>query len=267
MSLSQITGNWDIPKTIVHGALVAGFFFLGYKTGTGQWNIFHKKVKVAKSYMAGGDPVKSYCLEHSSPLNKVQEKLMNDTLKHPRFRMLGAPEVICLNGAIIKALKAKKVIDVGVFTGASTLAAAVALPPDGKVVACDISEEYTRQAETYWKEAGVDDKVDLRIAPAGETLKSLIDDGQAETFDFAFIDADKTGYDSYYELCLQLLKSGGVIAFDNTLWSEKVLKPPEECDVDTLALKRLNDKLAKDHGRAYVVQLNVGDGYTIAVKL
>ena len=88
-----------------------------------------------------------------------------------RFRMLGAPEVICLNGAIIKALKAKKVIDVGVFTGASTLAAAVALPPDGKVVACDISEEYTRQAETYWKEAGVDDKVDLRIAPAGETLK------------------------------------------------------------------------------------------------
>ena len=96
---------------------------------------------------------------------------------------------------------------------------------------------------------------------------SLIDDGQAETFDFAFIDADKSGYDSYYELCLQLLKSGGVIAFDNTLWSEKVLKPPEDCDEDTLALKRLNDKLAKDHGRAYVVQLNVGDGYTIAVKL
>ena len=109
--------------------------------------------------------------------------------------------------------------------------------------------------------------MDLNIAPATETLQKLLDDGQEGTFDFAFIDADKAGYDDYYELCLKLLRSGGIIAFDNTLWSSKVLKPAEACDDTTLVLKRLNDKLAKDHDRSFVVQLNVGDGYTIAVKL
>ena len=109
--------------------------------------------------------------------------------------------------------------------------------------------------------------MDLIIAPATETLQKLLDAGQEGTFDFAFIDADKAGYLNYYELCLKLLRSGGIIAFDNTLWSSKVLKPPEACDDSTLALKRLNDKLAKDQDRSFVVQLNVGDGYTIALKL
>ena len=122
-------------------------------------------------------------------------------------------------------------------------------------------------AKSYWKQAGIEQKVDLNIAPATETLQKLLDDGQEGTFDFAFIDADKAGYDDYYELCLKLLRSGGIIAFDNTLWSSKVLKPAEACDDTTLVLKRLNDKLAKDHDRSFVVQLNVGDGYTIAVKL
>ena len=122
-------------------------------------------------------------------------------------------------------------------------------------------------AKTYWKQAGIDHKVDLTIAPASQTLQKLLDAGQEGTFDFAFIDADKSGYDAYFELCLQLLRPGGVIAFDNTLWYGKVLKDPEACDEDTLALKHLNDKLARDQNRSFVVQLNVGDGYTIAVKL
>ena len=193
---------------------------------------------------------------------------MEETLKNnKRWRMLGAPEVLSLNVALMHSLQAKKVIDVGVFTGASSLAAALALPPDGKIIACDINEEFTRQAQQYWKEAGVRDKVDLRIAPAGETLQALIDEGQGGTFDFAFIDADKVGYDLYYEKCLVLMKPGGIIAFDNTLWSGAVLKPYDSCDDDTKALKNLNDKLANDSKRAYVVQLNVGDGYTLAVKL
>lgn len=262
----------SISKSIIYGGLAAvGIFYLGYKTGSGQWglNAFTKKnkKKVFKSYLAK-DPVKSYCLDHSTPFNEIQKKLMVETLKNqPRGFMLGAPEVLSLNTAFVKALKAKKVIDVGVFTGASTLAAALALPEDGKVIACDVNEDFTRFAKSYWKEAGVEQKVDLIIAPATKTLQNLLDDGQEGTFDFAFIDADKTNYDSYYELCLKLLRSGGVIAFDNVLWKGKVLKPSEACDEETLALKRLNDKLAKDQDRSFVVQINVGDGYTIAVKL
>ena len=107
----------------------------------------------------------------------------------------------------------QKVIDVGVFTGASSLAAALAVPKDGKVIACDINEEYTRDAQKRWAEAGVENVVDLRIAPAQETLQGLIDNGEAGTYDFAFIDADKEGYDSYYELCLKLLRTGGGLKF------------------------------------------------------
>ena len=120
-------------------------------------------------------------------------------------------------------------------------------------------------AREYWREAGVEQKVNLSIAPAQDTLQKLLDEGHAGTFDFAFVDADKTGYDQYYELCLKLLRKGGIVAFDNTLWSARVLAPDEECDESTMALKKLNAKLASDN-RAYVVQINVGDGYTIALK-
>ena len=143
------TEHWSISKPIVCGGLAAvGIFYLGYKTGTGQWgsNIFTKTTnskRVFKSYNLE-DPVKSYCLDHSTPLSEIQKKLMEETLNHPRGMMLGAPEVLSLNAAFLKALKAKKVIDVGVFTGASSLAAALALPEDGKVIACDINEDFTR---------------------------------------------------------------------------------------------------------------------------
>ena len=157
--------------------------------------------------------------------------------------MMGAPEVISLNALLMRSLAAKKVIDVGVFTGASSLAAALALPEgrhrsdlrlhtgydvyillDGVVVACDVNEDFTNIAKKFWSEAGVSHKIRLKIAPATDTLTALVSAGEKDTFDFAFIDADKEGYDSYYELCLLLMRKGGIIAFDNTLWDGKVVR-------------------------------------------
>jgi len=198
-------------------------------------------------------------------MHPVQLKLVEETLQHARSRMMGAPEVVNVNALLIRSLLAKKVIDVGVFTGASSLAAALALPEDGVVVACDVSEDFTKIAQKYWKEAGVEHKVKLKIAPAADTLNSLLDSGEENTFDFAFIDADKTGYDTYFELCLRLLRQGGIIAFDNTLWDGRVLDDAEQSE-DTVALKKLNEKLSKD-SRVQTVIMNIGDGYTLVTKL
>jgi len=220
--------------------------------------------KVEKSYY-GSDPIKQYCLQHSTPMHPVQMKLLEETLKHSRFRMMGAPEVVNLNALLIKSLAARKVIDVGVFTGASSLAAALALPDDGIVIGCDVSEDFTNLAKKYWTEAGVDKKIKLEIAPAADTLNKLVDNGEENTFDFAFIDADKTNYDTYFELCLKLMRKGGLIAFDNTLWDGRVLDE-NDLSADTVAIKKLNEKLGKDT-RVTTSLLNVGDGYTLVTKL
>jgi len=219
---------------------------------------------VKKSYQAK-DLVKDYCLRHSSPMHPVQLKLVEETLKHPRVLMMGAPEVVSMNALLIHSLGAKKVIDVGVFTGASSLAAALALPSDGIVVGCDINEEFTSLARKYWAEAGVEEKVRLVLAPASDTLANLVKEGEAGTFDFAFIDADKTGYDSYYELCLTLLRKGGIVAFDNTLWDGNVIGDTDQTP-DTVALRKLNVKIASD-SRVKCVMINIGDGYTLVTKL
>ena len=147
------------------------------------------------------------------------------------------------------------------------LGAAMTLPEDGKVIACDVSEEYTNHGKRFWKEAGVEHKIDLRIAPAQETLRSLIEAGEVGTFDFAFIDADKEGYDDYYELCLQLIRPGGIIAFDNTLRGGNVLLDEDKLNPNQISTKKLNRKLAADVKRSFVVQLNIADGYTICVKM
>ncbi len=153
---------------------------------------------------------------------------------------------------------------VGVFTGYSSLAVALALPPDGKLVACDVSEEYVGVARRYWREAGVAEKISLRLAPAVTTLDELLAQGEAETFDFAFIDADKENYDAYYERALKLVRKGGVIAFDNVLWSGRVLDPTAS-DPDTTALRALNRKLHADE-RVAIAMLPVSDGLTLTVK-
>ena len=150
------------------------------------------------------------------------------------------------------------------FTGYSSLATALALPPDGRIVACDVSEEWTAIARRYWEQGGVAHKIDLHIAPATSTLDALLGQGQAGTFDLAFIDADKTNYQAYYERALQLLRPGGLVLIDNTLWSGRVADPAAT-DPDTVALRELNATLLRDE-RVDLSLLPVGDGLTLALK-
>ncbi|HTA39822.1 MAG TPA: class I SAM-dependent methyltransferase [Candidatus Acidoferrales bacterium] len=166
-------------------------------------------------------------------------------------------------GLLARAIGAKRYLEIGVFTGYSSLAMALALPDDGRVVACDVSEEYTSVAKRYWQKAGVEKKIDLRLGPAVATLDKMIAD-KVEPFDIAFIDADKANYDAYYERCLQLVRPGGLILCDNMLWSGAVIDKTVH-DADTDALRALNAKAGKDE-RVDVSLLSVGDGILIARK-
>ena len=165
---------------------------------------------------------------------------------------------------LVELLGARNALEVGTFTGYSALAVALALPEDGRLVACDVSEEWTAIGRRYWEEAGVAHKIDLRLAPAVETLDALLAEGCGGTFDFAFIDADKEGYDAYYERALELMRPGGLVVLDNTLWRGKVADPTIS-DADTEALRALNTKLAGDE-RVTLSLLPVGDGVTLARK-
>jgi predicted O-methyltransferase YrrM len=165
---------------------------------------------------------------------------------------------------LVQLMGAKKTLDIGVFTGYSSLVVALALPPDGKVVACDLSEEYTAIARRYWQQAGVADKVELHIAPALDTLDRLIAAGEAGTFDFAFIDADKNNYANYYERSLQLLRPGGLIAIDNVLQSGRVAAPQEQ-DKITNSMRAFNQKLHQDP-RITMSLVPIADGLTLALK-
>jgi predicted O-methyltransferase YrrM len=156
----------------------------------------------------------------------------------------------------------RRCVEVGTFTGYSSTAVALALPPEGRLICCDVSEEWTSIARRYWAEAGVADKVDLRIGPAAETLDRLLEDGGKDSFDLGFVDADKAGYDGYYERLLRLVRPGGLIVFDNTLWSGRVLDEDSD-DADTRALQALNLKLADDE-RISLCLLPVADGVTLA---
>jgi caffeoyl-CoA O-methyltransferase len=162
---------------------------------------------------------------------------------------------------LVRMLNARRAIEIGVFTGYSALTVALALPDDGYLLACDISDEYTRVGKPYWQAAGVAARIDLRIGPALQTLDARLAAGETGTYDFAFIDADKTGYDAYYERCLELVRQGGVIAIDNVLWNGSVARPAKTAD--TQALQALNDKLHRDE-RVDVSLLPVGDGLTLA---
>ena len=165
---------------------------------------------------------------------------------------------------LLRCLGARNTIEVGVFTGYSTLITALALPDAGRIVACDISREWTDIALKYWREASVDDKIDLRIGPASDTLDEILADGSGESFDFAFIDADKTGYDGYYERCLALLRPGGLIVIDNALWGGSVADLAGNSE-DTLAIRALNKKISRDpRVEAYLAP--VGDGVHLAWK-
>jgi caffeoyl-CoA O-methyltransferase len=165
---------------------------------------------------------------------------------------------------LVELLGVKRALEVGVFTGYSSLAVALAMPPEGRLIACDVSEEYTSVARRYWARAGVAGKIDLRLGPALETLDKLLAEGRAGGFDFAFVDADKPNYLGYYERCLELLRPGGLLAIDNVLWGGEVANPKVK-DVDTKAIRVLNDKAAKDE-RISLSLLPLGDGLTLARK-
>ena len=166
---------------------------------------------------------------------------------------------------LIPLIGAKKALEVGTYTGTSALAIASALPSDGRLICCDVSEEWTDIAKRYWAEAGVAEKIDLRLKPAVETLDALIEAREGGTFDFAFIDADKTNYDNYYERALTLLRPNGVVAIDNVLWSGAVIDE-ESTDESTEAIRALNKKIHDDN-RVEACMLFVGDGMTVARKI
>ncbi|MBD2165126.1 class I SAM-dependent methyltransferase [Calothrix membranacea FACHB-236] len=207
----------------------------------------------------------NYLLSVSLREPEILVQLRQETAQHPMARMQIAPEQGQFMALLVQLINAKKTLELGVFTGYSTLVVALALPSDGKIVACDVSEEFTAIARRYWQQAGVADKIDLHIAPALDTLDKLLQAGEAATFDFAFIDADKSNYDAYYERSLQLIRPGGLIAIDNVLWSGRVADPQVQ-DNRTKRIRAFNQKLHQDP-RINLSLVPIADGLTLAVKV
>lgn len=197
-----------------------------------------------------------YLREVSLRDHPLLARLRAATASHPRAVMQITPEQGQFMQLLLRLTGARRTIEIGVFTGYSALITALALPEDGQVIACDISDEWTSLGRPYWQEAGIAHKIDLRLAPALETLNTL-----TGPFDFAFIDADKVNYDAYYERCLQLVRPGGLILIDNTLWHGDVINPAKQ-DADTLAIRAINKKLQADP-RIDLSLLPLGDGLTV----
>jgi len=206
------------------------------------------------------DYIRSVTLREPSVLQRLREETRN----LPQGTMQISAEQGQFMALLIQLLGARKTLEIGVFTGYSSLAVALALPEDGRVIACDVNEEYTAIARRYWREAGVERKIDLRLRPALETLDDLIATGQGGRFDFVFIDADKTNYANYFERALVLVRAGGLIAVDNVLWSGSVIDPAVQ-DADTRAIRAFNEKLHGDE-RVWLSMLPVRDGLTLACK-
>lgn len=211
------------------------------------------------------DALHDYVIERGVREHPELAALRAATRDHPRAGMQISPEQGQLMQLLVQMLGARRTIEIGVFTGYSALAVALALPADGRILACDVSDEYTRVGRPYWKRAGVEHKIELVLEPAVNTLDARIAAGHGGQYDFAFIDADKSNYANYYERCLKLLRPGGLIALDNVLWSGRVAKPAEPGDADTLALQQLNTALHGD-ARIDLALLPIGDGLTLARK-
>ena len=215
--------------------------------------------------LAISESIYQYLCDHSLREDPILKELRDHTYDMEERAMQIAPEQGQFMQMLIKLIGAKNTIEVGVFTGYSSLAIALALPEDGRIVACDVNPQYTSVAEKFWVSAGVREKIDLRIGPARDTLSELIsDDGLANTFDFAFIDADKVNYDHYYELCLELIRPGGLITVDNVLWGGATADDSIN-DTDTTSIRALNDKLHRDE-RIDLSLVPIGDGLTLAMK-
>ena len=208
--------------------------------------------------------LEQYLVKHGVREPEILARLRAETALIPQHNMQIAPEQGALLALLVELTGAKRCLEIGTFTGYSSLIVALAMPPDGTIVCCDVSEEWTAVARRYWAEAGVADRVDLRLAPALETLDALLADGAEGTFDFAFIDARKSEYPDYHERVVRLLRSGGLAAYDNVLWGGAVADESRQ-DADTLAIRRLNDRLATDE-RVTIAMLPLADGVTLARK-
>jgi len=211
------------------------------------------------------DELYEYLFSITLKENDLLTRLRQETAAHPLAEMQIAPEQGQFMALLLKLIGAKKILEIGVFTGYSSLVAALALPDEGKLIALDVSPEFTAIAKRYWRQAGVDHKIDLRIAPALESLDYLIAQGESGSFDFAFIDADKANYYNYYQKCLELVRTGGLILIDNILWSGQVIDQNIQ-DTRTRAIRLFNEKLHQDN-RVFLSSIAISDGLTIALKL
>lgn len=209
-----------------------------------------------------------YLLDVSLREHPLLKELRDATAAMPEANMQISPDQGQFMAMLVKLINATRIIEVGVFTGYSSLAMALAFPDDdpyeGKILACDVSEEYTALAKQFWQRAGVDEKIDLHLAPATETLSAAILAGESGQYDFAFIDADKANYQHYYEQCLQLIRPGGLIAVDNVLWNGAVIDQ-EKQDEDTRAIRKFNQSLKEDK-RVDISLVTVADGLTLIRK-
>jgi len=210
------------------------------------------------------DSLYDYLLSVSLREPDLLRQLREETATDPAARMQISPEQGQFMALLARLMGARRCLEIGVFTGYSSLALALALPEDGRILACDVSERWTAVARRYWAAAGVAHKIELKLATALETLERLLGSGAVGTFDFAFIDADKENYVGYYERVLELLRPGGLVVVDNTLWSGRVADP-ENAEADTVAMRHFNEQLHRDE-RVDLSLVPVGDGLTLARK-
>jgi predicted O-methyltransferase YrrM len=208
--------------------------------------------------------LQEYLLRVSLREPRLLRRLREETSKLDVANMQISPEQGQFMGLLVELTAARNIIEVGTFTGYSALCMAMAMPDDGRLICCDVSDEWTSTARRYWEEAGIEERISLRLAPAETTLRQLIEQGEANRFDMAFIDADKENYPVYYELCLQLLRPGGLLLADNTLWGGSVADPADT-SAGTQAIRRFNETLHQDD-RISLSLLPVGDGLTLARK-
>lgn len=210
------------------------------------------------------DPLYKYLLEHSLREPRALARLREETQKLERANMQISPEQGQFMAVLVRLIGARLCLEIGTFTGYSSTAVALALPPEGRLICLDVSDDWTRRARRAWQEAGVADRVELRLGPALESLAELLRERRGGSFDFVFIDADKTNYGAYYEAALELLRPGGLIAVDNTLWGGAVADAANK-DEDTVAIRAFNDRVHRDD-RVDLSLVPIGDGLTLARK-
>ncbi len=211
------------------------------------------------------DPLYDYYLASSLREPEILERLRDATLAHPEAGMQISPEQGQFMRFLVRLIGAARAIEIGTYTGYSALSVALALPDDGLLVACERREEFTKIGQPFWREAGVSDRIDLRIGKAVGTLEAMIEAGEGGTYDFAFIDGDKKNYVNYYELCLRLVRQGGLIAIDNALWSGRLVDKTLD-DPASKAIRTLNEKI-RDDERVDMSLLPIGDGLMLARRL